>query len=152
MTKKAFIVILTLISSYSFASNNVCLDYAKSSCQSNDYLSYGSCVKVTFNSCMQDIGVGQSLESKGQCIVVSRYSELEVGINKDVICEETLRAITGSTIIKADKTIVIELNSGRSTYTVDISSISYFNEQEMIYAGRGMMKWNPEDSYVEITR
>jgi len=101
---------------------------------------------------MQDIGVGQSLESKGQCIVVSRYSELEVGINKDVICEETLRAITGSTIIKADKTIVIELNSGRSTYTVDISSISYFNEQEMIYAGRGMMKWNPEDSYVEITR
>ena len=92
-----------------------------------------------------------SFSSLADCILLTKYTELRSGLNKDTICSDTLIAVT-TDYRMSDVDLVISANSGRETYQVSLEAISLTTKSgQVLYKGAGTMHWYPGDSYVILS-
>lgn len=84
------------------------------------------------------------------CEISSIYTELEQGINKEEICNETILSLTGTYTLGKDLKLEIEIKGNREMYSVELTNISLFENNKTKYNGSGYLFWNPEQSYVRL--
>tara|TARA_B100000749_G_scaffold84052_1_gene63918 strand:- start:64946 stop:65269 length:324 start_codon:yes stop_codon:yes gene_type:complete len=90
-----------------------------------------------------------SIANAETCTVSSIYSELEVGLNKETICLETLASLSEHSIPIHDHTkLEISANGDRTMYSVVLDSITVFDGNSITYDGKGFLHWYPGEAYV----
>ena len=85
-----------------------------------------------------------------ECVIKSKYKELESGVNKEDICEASLYALTGQMQFSGQE-ISIEANGARGFYDVELTKIEMAVEGNEIYSGKGVLKWNPDETSVILS-
>ncbi|MBD66207.1 MAG: hypothetical protein CME62_13435 [Halobacteriovoraceae bacterium] len=83
------------------------------------------------------------------CEINSVYSELETGLNKDVICKTVMDELK-SRGLPEGAYLLIEANGRRTTYTVELTNVMYLLNGQALYAGQGMLNWNPDGEWVTL--
>lgn len=84
---------------------------------------------------------------KTKCEVSSSFSELTRGTNKEVICKEVAKALTGSSTLSTSSQLYIRINS-RTTYELKLNQINLKVKNKYLYKGSGTLKWNPDGEEV----
>ena len=84
------------------------------------------------------------------CVIKSKYEELESGLNKDQICEATLFVLTGQYSFSGQE-LLIEANGERGKNTVELTKIEMSVEGNEVYQGSGILNWEIHDLYVILS-
>ncbi|MEC9282500.1 MAG: hypothetical protein VX642_07295 [Bdellovibrionota bacterium] len=85
-----------------------------------------------------------------ECVINSKYKELESGINKEDICKASLYALTGQMQFSGQE-LLIEAKGARGIYDVELTKIEMSVEGNEIYSGKGVLKWNPDETTVILS-
>jgi hypothetical protein len=99
------------------------------------------CIKTKYKN------LAYRISNKAKCDVKSVFTELTSGINKEVICREVSRVLTGSSVFTDGSQLYIKINS-RQTYELELSQINLKVEDSYSYIGSGILKWNPDGEKV----
>lgn len=77
------------------------------------------------------------------CKIITPFKELKAGLNKSVICKETIKSITGSYKMKTGAQLSINIDSQRN-YELNLNLIDLKINNETVFSGSGTLKWNPD--------
>lgn len=98
---------------------------------------------LAFISCMPLIGNAQV------CDIRSSFTELTQGVNKEVICNETIFSLTGQYTLPENSTLVIQINR-RQANTVELQDIVLSIAGKEVANTSGVLTWNPDRSDVVL--